>query len=225
MANANFESPSRRANETVQVKRANDSDNERSSNSNYISGNKKSPTPINDYNSPEPQQPSTSAKTPSSIEVSHHSRYSESNVSPLERVDGTIADTIEDDSNEYSSEYLEPTTDGDHTSSTPSTQRSRELTVEDDKNEPGTLPHAASSPSPSLSQPQNPSPFPSLLLAELPHLSPTPTSSATASFTPKPPASSRVNFSPPPPSVSSSYTSIPEDDSDEEDWDDEMFNL
>ncbi|KAK3505441.1 hypothetical protein B0T13DRAFT_486045 [Neurospora crassa] len=204
MAHANFESPllksagsakrsmspedqrDRNLPKRLQSIGANDSDTEGGSNGDYISGDKKSPTPMNDYNSFEPQQPSTSVKTLTSIEVSHHPRHSESNVPPLERIGDTIGDTIEDDPNEISSEYLEPTTDGHHTSSTPPTQRSRELTVEDDKSN-SILPHAASSPPPSPIH--------------------------------------RVNFSPPPPSVSSSHTSISEDDSDEENWDDEMFNL
>ncbi|EAA33553.1 hypothetical protein NCU05675 [Neurospora crassa OR74A] len=169
MAHANFESPSPKSASSVkrglspedqqdhnppkrlQSTGANDSDNERSSNGDYISGDKKSPTPINEYNSPEPRQPSASAKTLPGFEASHHPRYSESNVPPLGRIGDTIVDTIEGDLNEISSEYLEPTTDGHHTSSTPPTQRSRELTVEDNKNA-STLPYAASFPSPLLSQ-------------------------------------------------------------------------
>ncbi|KAK3494233.1 uncharacterized protein B0T23DRAFT_315278, partial [Neurospora hispaniola] len=172
---------------------ADESDPEVISNGNYISDDKISPTPINDYNSPEPQRPSTLAKTLPSIEDNHHPGYTEGNVPPLERIGDTIVNTIEGDPNVISSEYLEPTTDGHYTSSTHATQRFRELTVEDDENE-STLPHAASSPSPSPIQPQDPSPSPSLLLAELPYLSPTPASSATASSTP--PASSRVNSRP-----------------------------
>ncbi|EGO57298.1 hypothetical protein NEUTE1DRAFT_27223, partial [Neurospora tetrasperma FGSC 2508] len=165
MAHANFESPSTKSASSVkrgmspedqqdrnppkrlQSTGTNDSDSEGSSSGDYISDDKKSPTPINDYNSPEPQQPSTSAKTVTSIEVSHHPSHSESNVPPLERIGDTIVHTIEGDPNEISSEYLEPTTDGHDTSSTHATQRSRELTVEDDKNN-STLPHTASSPPP-----------------------------------------------------------------------------
>ncbi|KAL0474032.1 hypothetical protein QR685DRAFT_595647 [Neurospora intermedia] len=222
MANRNFEFPSPKSFSSRTD--ANKSDPEEGSNGVYIIDERRLPIPTN--NSPESQQPSTSAEILPNVEVSHHSGHRESNVSPLEGMDDTtvdtIVDTIEGDPNEIRSKSLEPTIDEYHIYSTPPTQRSRELTVEDNKNA-STLPHVASSPLPSPIQPHNPSPSPYLLLAELPYLSPTPASSATASSTP--PASSRVNFSPLSPSASSPYTSISQGDSDQEGWDDEMFSL